>query len=279
MDGVYSVGILMRGGANFKGPIVLSYASIEKTVQFFGSIFHSVDLRGTHIKGDLFLGPPKVEWSPDVEPDAIQLDINATRVGVLRDSEGSWPDKVELDGFVYDRWGGYSGEDIGGFHTRSVKWFKDWLKKDTRYCPQPYEQLAKVLKESGHPEKAKEILYASKEEEKNRAKSLPKFIWMWLLKWTVGYGYRIYLAFLLVIIFIMTGLLVLMFDQHVPLHTIWDKLAFSIDMMLHFIRLEQSHYVIELTGISRLYFCYFHKLIGYLLASILIATITGLIKK
>ena len=269
--------LILRDGANFKEPVKLTYAVVEQTMELQGSAFHTVNLQGTEVKGDLFLYAEK-EKEAKWQKGAV-LDLNAAKVGILRDSEDSWPEKVELDGFVYDRWGGYSGEDPGGFHTRPVKWFKDWLKKDRPFRPQPYEQLAKVLRESGHPEKAKAILYASKEEERKEAKGLHKRFWMWLLKWTVGYGYRIYLALLLIIIYILTGLLVLMFDQQVPLNTIWNKLAFSIDMMLHFIKLEQSHYAIELTGFSRLYFCYFHKLIGYVLASILIASITGLTKK
>ena len=55
----------------------------------------------------------------------VRLDLNAAKVGVLRDSEDSWPEKVELDGFVYDRW--------LGLEYRKAKSLTDWLNKQTKF--------------------------------------------------------------------------------------------------------------------------------------------------
>jgi hypothetical protein len=50
---------------------------------------------------------------------------------------------------------------------------------------------------------------------------------------------------------------------------------YALDMLLPIIRLREEHYKIELNGIARYYF-YFHKLMGYLLGSFLVAGISGL---
>lgn len=55
-------------------------------------------------------------------------------------------------------------------------------------------------------------------------------------------------------------------------------LFYSLDMFLPIIKLREFHYTIDLDGIARIYF-YFHKLLGYFLASLLAAGLTGLTKK
>ena len=158
MDGLQVGDVLfLRGGADFKKPAQLTYAIIEKNVHLHGSTFHSVDLHGTQVKGDLILGPPAVTWKPEVDPDVVRLDLNAAKVGVLRDSEDSWPEKVELDGFVYDRW--------LGLEYRKAKSLTDWLNKQTKFRSQPYEQLALILKSVKQYNKANKILFAGKSLE------------------------------------------------------------------------------------------------------------------
>jgi len=57
------------------------------------------------------------------------------------------------------------------------------------------------------------------------------------------------------------------------------KLAFfySLDMLLPIIKLRGRHYDIDLEGYVRYYF-YFHQIMGYVLASFLIAGLSGLTK-
>jgi hypothetical protein len=54
-------------------------------------------------------------------------------------------------------------------------------------------------------------------------------------------------------------------------------ISYSFDLLLPIIRLRDSHYAIELKAPARYYF-YFHKIMGYLLASFLIAGVSGLTK-
>ena len=54
-------------------------------------------------------------------------------------------------------------------------------------------------------------------------------------------------------------------------------LAYSFDILLPIIRLRDKHYAIDLTTWARYYF-YVHRIMGFLLASFLIAGISGLTK-
>jgi hypothetical protein len=53
--------------------------------------------------------------------------------------------------------------------------------------------------------------------------------------------------------------------------------AYSFDMLLPLIKLRERHYSIDLAGWPRYYF-YFHKSIGFVLASFLVAGLAGLTK-
>jgi hypothetical protein len=56
--------------------------------------------------------------------------------------------------------------------------------------PQPYHQLASVLRSLGRAETADAVLYAGKEHERHAARwRTPKWWGMSLLKWTIGCGY------------------------------------------------------------------------------------------
>ena len=56
-----------------------------------------------------------------------------------------------------------------------------------------------------------------------------------------------------------------------------DSAAYSFDMLLPIIRLRDRHYQIDLQTWARYYF-YAHKIIGFAIASFLIAGLSGLTK-
>jgi hypothetical protein len=53
--------------------------------------------------------------------------------------------------------------------------------------------------------------------------------------------------------------------------------TYSIDMLIPIVRLRDAHYKVDLGGWARYYF-YLHKVVGYALASFLIAGLSGLTK-
>jgi hypothetical protein len=104
------------------------------------------------------------------------VDLTTTHVGSLCDDLKSWPEgrRVILDGFTYDR--------INGAPTDSATRLQ-WLERGDRlgdnFFPQPYTQLAKVLRNMGHERGARDVLVARDRkiaaEEWTRAR--PKYGW------------------------------------------------------------------------------------------------------
>jgi hypothetical protein len=145
---------------------------------------------------------------------------------------------------------------------------------------------------------ADDVLYAGRERERveawQRAKSIRDYAraaGLLLLKSTVGYGYgyRYFRALEWVLLFVLLGIAVLLLSSadKVAGTIVWSAQGvftyllalglFSLDLLLPIIELHKPHYNIVLDGMARYYFA-FHKLMGYALASFLIAGLAGLTK-
>ena len=101
---------------------------------------------------------------------------------MLLDDKASWPEKgnLLLDGFVYQRFVN-SPTDA---RTRLA-----WLDRQSEFKPQPYLQLAKVLRETGDDRGAREALFEM--EDRRRKEQNHRWWqrrWDWVLKATIGYG-------------------------------------------------------------------------------------------
>ncbi|MCV2874857.1 hypothetical protein OE810_01175 [Rhodobacteraceae bacterium XHP0102] len=120
----------------------------------------------------------------DIKVPEGYIDFSAGHVGALRDRVEDWPEggRVILDGFTYDR-------IIAAATTGKIR--LNWLSKVDRgkkqgFKPQPYTQLAKVLRAMGHERAAKDVLVARDRkiaaEEWKRARQLSRLHdgrWAW----------------------------------------------------------------------------------------------------
>jgi hypothetical protein len=95
----------------------------------------------------------------------------------------SWPliGNLQLHGFQYRR--------ISAFSPRNAKQRVDWLARIKSFTPQPYQQLASVLRDEGDDVGARQVLYKmavlrSKETRSKFARGRNL-----LLRYVVGYGY------------------------------------------------------------------------------------------
>jgi len=206
--------------------------------------------------------------------------LRNTKIGTLQDSKESWPENLELEGFVYDRLGKFYTDEGKDTATRDITWLKDWLNKQKEYKPQPYEHLASVLRKSGHVSMANSILYAGRERKRTETATGLNWFGLTILKYVIGYGYGYYIFYSLIwiILFIVTGMLCVWWNKEGSKRGILWSLFYSLDIMLPIIRLDESHYDdIKLNGFAKYYF-YFQTLIGFVLASFLAAGISGLTK-
>jgi uncharacterized protein YjbI with pentapeptide repeats len=276
MESLTVDGSLIMYEAQF-GEVDLRGAKVGPVLNMSGTKFGaSVDLTDAKIRGELILG--QASEGTTTWPAGAKLTLRNTEIGALQDLQESWPDKLELDGFTYDRLGGVDPESITAMLTRDVSWFEKWLAKQPKYSSQPYEQLASVFQRAGYKDRANAILYRSKERERtDPATAWPDRVALFLLNIFIGYGYYLWLAGLWSLIFIAIGVVVLWKSGQGRAHGMPYGIVYSLDMLLPLVRLREANYKIELNGWARYYF-YFHRLMGYVLGSFLIAGLTGLVK-
>jgi hypothetical protein len=219
-----------------------------------------------------------------------RLVLRNTRVGTLQDRWDAWPAKIDLEGFEYRHLGGLGGNETVDVAARGSRWFVDWLAKSAgdRYSPQPYVQLAAVLRQMGHPEEASDVLYAEREQARRRAWKdghYANWAGQTLLKFTIGYGYGTgyFRTLWWVGGLVALGIFILRWTEQ----TTWPggdgkrpiKLGavYALDMLLPIIRLREAHYEVDLEGRARYYF-YGNKIMGYVLGFFLVAGLSGITK-
>jgi uncharacterized protein YjbI with pentapeptide repeats len=259
---------------------LLTFARIQGGLNISGAALSSLDLTGTKVVQEFTLGSGShlpVKWKNNSE-----LILRNTEVGNLQDVPGSWPDtlKLQFDGFVYHRLGGFSGDDTTDMATRDISWLKEWLGKQKSYSPRPYQQLAKVLKNAGYEDEATAILFEGKKRLQKETKTLSlNWLWLVLQRIFIGYGYDNFRVLYWVLILCGLGMLTLhRSGQDVANKMKYFGLCYSLDMLLPIIELHKPNYDdIVLDGWVRVYF-YVHKIFGYVLALFLIAGLSGLTK-
>ncbi|MHB1758334.1 MAG: pentapeptide repeat-containing protein [Leptospirillum sp.] len=251
----------------------LTFAEILGNLDISGSQLSSLDLTGTKIQSEFCLNP-----SPTWRSGA-RLILRNVEVGALQDNRNAWSEILYLNGFTYAQLGGLDPKGENPVTDRKVPWFCDWLKKQPGYSPQPYQQLASVLLNMGHRTESDGILYAGKERERESTHELRKKVWMTLLNWTIGYGYKTWRALVWAILFVVLGVLVLeFFAPNVGIGTLLDETFYSLNMLLPGVRLNIPHLIYPLPPCAQYYF-YIQRVLGVILGSFLIAGLSGLTKK
>ena len=132
----------------------------------------------------------------------VRLDLRHASVGPLADDEQSWPKKgnLLLDGFTYER--------IGVGPTSAEKRLEWIARQPDGFTPQPYRQLAKVLREAGDDSGARKVLIAMEDARLQQGNLSFGQRWVRRLLWaTVGYGYVPLRALWYIVFFVILGTL------------------------------------------------------------------------
>jgi len=243
MDQVKIGGSLDCESAKFRGDVYLYGGEFKK----------DIDLTAVEIGGTLEL--------EGVQTTALKLQ-NA-KIGTIPDLADFSPPKLEVDGLTYR-------------NVVAADKFEGWFRKVDHHSSQPYEQLASVVQSQGNGSLATAIRYAGRERERGEAS---RGMWLWLtaLKWVIGYGHHPERSILWALGLVAIGATVLRISGEGPRNGMPYGIAYSFDTLLPIIRLRERHYQIDLQTWARYYF-YWHKIMGYVLATFLIAGLSGLTK-
>ena len=154
-DGLICQGNLhLRNGFESKGEVRFVGTKIKGNLDFTQASFkalneeqNALNCDGIHIDASMFL-------RENCQIINGSIDFSNARIGILVDDKIFWQQdklKIELDGFIY--W------HIHGNTSASFR-LENMLSKMLTYSPQPYKQLAKVLRDMGHDRDANEVMIA-----------------------------------------------------------------------------------------------------------------------
>lgn len=196
-------GALSLANTRIYGPVDFNSACISGHLVCWGASFNSKSLMAfdgyrLDLKGTLI-------WAEFKTPPIGTVCFAYASAGELCDDLSSWPDQegaLIIDGFSY---GGLSGPKTPTHADSRLKWLSHMDK--SRFIPQPYEHLAKVLKEMGYTVDARKVLIAKQDREQiERQRKGRTFAHAWhsLLGITTAYGYepwRVFIPMALIILF------------------------------------------------------------------------------
>jgi hypothetical protein len=212
---------------------------------------------------------------PQAAPE--EADLTGAAVGRLADEPASWPSQLRLRGFTYAA--------LDEKEKVSVRERLGWLTRDRDgYSPQPYEQLAAVYRREGREQDAREVAIA-RQRVRRRTLALPGRLWSLLLDVAIGYGYRTWLAGVWLLGWWAVGTLV--FAAAYPHHLIpaapnaphpaFQPVIYALDVLLPVVDLNQQEFWIP-QGLAR-WFAWASILAGWLLATAIVAAVTGAVKR
>jgi hypothetical protein len=101
------------------------------------------------------------------------LDLTATEIGAIYDEEACWPQKGDLL-LNRCRYGAFIGGPTDA--ASRLRWLarQVYERWDEDFWPQPYEQLATVLREMGHDEEARAVLIVKERLQRRARRSRAK---------------------------------------------------------------------------------------------------------
>jgi hypothetical protein len=194
--------VVLHDGVETAGVIDLRLSKIGQSLsvnraRFIGPAENGLNVERATIGGTLY-------WVDVSRTARTELDLSDAHVGSVWDDEKSWPTpgNLDLDGFVYE---GFAGGPADGAARLQ------WLRLQPRALlaqPEPYQQLARVLRDEGREEGAVQVEIA-RENALVAYGGISTSNWLWreALRVTIGYGYRPLRALWWILGFVLLGAL------------------------------------------------------------------------
>jgi hypothetical protein len=298
-DNLILCGAEVRDGSR----IDLRHAEIGNDLDLRGS---NVDgyliARATQIQGDLLLDFE--EGSDADEPcDAVlssreshprteigDMVLRDARVAMLRahlkELRGGGKNqtfkRLEIEGLLHNGF-----DNLADIAKRdSASSYLKWLGQDATFSPQPYQHLAALLRERGEYGQAHQILFHSRQREREeacRSGDWATCVGLWTLEIFVGYGIgaRGALTVLIWIVGLSTIGAVLIWrgvQRREMRQSFGWSLWASLDYMLPLVSLDDRHntFISEELKVWAKQMLYLQAVFGWVLASFVVAALAGL---
>jgi hypothetical protein len=197
--------VFLRQGFQAEGFVRFPGAHIQGHLDCQGASFTGDAPNG--LEGEAMVVGRALDWREVTTNAATILNLAGAHAGQLADDAKSWPGSahLDLDGFVY----GAIFDGPADAPTR-LCWLErqtpvplyesEQLKSSPRpFRPQPYQQLAKVLRERGQEADARQILIGKEKARLKKDRTLPKKdrtlsrrarCWHLFLGYSMAHGYR-----------------------------------------------------------------------------------------
>ena len=151
---------------------------------------------------------------------------------------------------------------------------------DSKQSYQPHQVVVNVLKNGGDRVDANAVAFHGHDGELKQAINDHRWLralFLVVYKYTTGYG--VYPQWSIIAIAFLTAAGAMVFRRTGELKEARLKwgLAYSFDMLLPLIKLRESHYKIDISGLAR-YYLYLHRLLGFILGSFLVAALASWVK-
>jgi hypothetical protein len=251
------------------GEVRLVGAHIGGVLACTGSQFSNpdglaLDLKSATVSGSMLMESTMLEGI---------LDLTAAKTSSYYDNPEYWPQKLRLDGFVY--------ESIEG---ASPKVRLEWLRRNERgYSPQIYDQLAAVYRRRGNEKDARQTLIVG-QHRRFAGGNLGSKVWGLLFYILVGYGYRTWFALEWLFGLLVLGTILFGYVYRGDL-TAADKanappfqpFLYTLDLLLPVANLHQRDGWVA-HGAAQ-WWSVFFIIMGWILATAVVLWLTGLLKR
>lgn len=149
--------VLLNNGFTASGAVRLPIARIGGNLDCLGAKLdgkggEALSADGMHVEGAFFFRK--------LTTPVNEVSLASSYVGHLIDDASSWGEGLVLDGFVYNSFDGGAPTDAAtrlAWLDKQRKTFSGLNGDSADFRPQPWRQLAKILREMGHAEDARQV--------------------------------------------------------------------------------------------------------------------------
>ena len=248
-------------------------------------------------------------------PQDITLDLTFAKVGGLGDYENSWPRHILINEFTYDKFD-EPHETPKGLEKRLLWLSRHVQPHPPDFNAQPYLQLARVFSSTGRDNDAVAVLIEKDRLQREQAAQARGWLvrpfllaWSWFLDRTIGYGHEPGRALGWSALIVIIGWLIFWHGHRVALmvppekdaydslnktgevpgyYQNFNSFVYSLETFLPFVDLHQGRYWSpsgnpvaghRLFGRVLPWYLRFQILSGWLLSTLFLAGLTGLVHK